>query len=283
MKNQPDEMRPLGFKDHLKLFREAKGWTQADMAKQSGFLPAAISHFETGERTPSLHNLIKLCNALGVTLDELVVTGPKAEPPAKDSQQVAVSERHRVTIQEIDNVPLQFDSFEQRDNRRAQILAKHFPDQSAEIERLRAEVDNRWCPDCCPVTRLPFFMWIGDEAENMVPTYGGPYDSYTIPVMDDEIHLPWHEREMCRERYDHDQGSWIDGCEIVSVRIICDEKLMDLEDKATEVDQLRERVKALEDVLRSTLKWGFNGAESYSATEACKNGERAKELLKGPQ
>ena len=35
-------------------------------------MPAAISHFETGERRPSLENLLKLADALAVSVDYLL-------------------------------------------------------------------------------------------------------------------------------------------------------------------------------------------------------------------
>lgn len=75
-----------------------------------------------------------------------------------------------------------------------------------------------WRPDVCPITGLPFFMWIEHhETGQMVPTYGGPYDSYTIPV--------WHEDgSYCRERYDHDNGWWVtDEIDDFGVKIVSDQ------------------------------------------------------------
>ena len=46
-------------------------WSQTKLAKKAGFEPSAISHFETGNRVPSLKNFIKLATALECTLDEL--------------------------------------------------------------------------------------------------------------------------------------------------------------------------------------------------------------------
>ena len=55
----------------LKRYREAKGWTQADLAERSGFAPSWIGHIEGGGRDPSLKNAIRLADALGVSLDTL--------------------------------------------------------------------------------------------------------------------------------------------------------------------------------------------------------------------
>ena len=75
-----------------------------------------------------------------------------------------------------------------------------------------------WCPDVCPITGLPFFMWIEHhETGQRVPTYGGPYDSYTIPVRD-------KDGSYYRERYDHDRGGWLtDEVEDVGVQIVSDQ------------------------------------------------------------
>jgi hypothetical protein len=56
----------------------------------------------------------------------------------------------------------------------------------------------------CPFTGLKFFMMIyHPDYDEWLPTYGGPYDSYTIPEADDGGY-------MYRERYDHDDGCWKD-------------------------------------------------------------------------
>ncbi len=60
-------------------------------------------------------------------------------------------------------------------------------------------------PDVCPITKLPFFMMIEHPDLGLVPTYGGPYDSYTIPVKTEG------EDGYYRERYDHDEGFWKDS------------------------------------------------------------------------
>jgi len=59
------------FKDRLKEAREARSWTQADLAKNTGLTPSAISQFESGERDPNLESLKKLSISLNVSLDFL--------------------------------------------------------------------------------------------------------------------------------------------------------------------------------------------------------------------
>ncbi len=72
-------------------------------------------------------------------------------------------------------------------------------------------------PEFCPVTGRPFFMTIEGEDGKMVATYGGPFDSYTIPVWDEE------DGEFRSERYDHDAGQWVEGGEPYSF-VLCDEQ-----------------------------------------------------------
>jgi len=77
-----------------------------------------------------------------------------------------------------------------------------------------------WAPQACPITGRPFFMWIEHhQTGRMVPTYGGPYDSYTLPVRDGDGFV-------C-ERFDHDQGGWLIDClEDVGVRLVDDQSLV---------------------------------------------------------
>jgi hypothetical protein len=63
-------------------------------------------------------------------------------------------------------------------------------------------------PDKCPITGLPFFMNIDHPDLGTIATYGGPFDSYTIPAADDD-----DEGCFRSERYDHDAGHWVEGGE----------------------------------------------------------------------
>jgi transcriptional regulator with XRE-family HTH domain len=50
----------------LKALRVAKGWSQADLAEQTGLSRAQIGSLEVGRRTPSLHALCALSRVLGL-------------------------------------------------------------------------------------------------------------------------------------------------------------------------------------------------------------------------
>ncbi|EZP56355.1 hypothetical protein [Delftia sp. RIT313] len=80
-----------------------------------------------------------------------------------------------------------------------------------------------WCPDVCPITGRPFFMWIDHwQTGKPVPTYGGPYDSYTIPAKDSDGSFE------C-ERYDHDEGGWLTegaGWHCLGVKLVNDQSFV---------------------------------------------------------
>ena len=57
--------------------------SQGDLASITGLKPAAVSHFETGQRSPSLNNLKRLADALEVSADYLL--GRIDEPQARGS------------------------------------------------------------------------------------------------------------------------------------------------------------------------------------------------------
>lgn len=71
------------FEGRLRKARQIKGLSQAELAKRAGFQPSAISHFETGARSPSFENLRRLADALGVSIDFLLgrQTGDSAAGP----------------------------------------------------------------------------------------------------------------------------------------------------------------------------------------------------------
>ncbi len=66
------------FSQRLRKAREDKKLSQTELAEKDGFQPSAISHFETGKRSPSFANLKKLADALEVTVDYLL---GRAEEP----------------------------------------------------------------------------------------------------------------------------------------------------------------------------------------------------------
>lgn len=95
-----------------------------------------------------------------------------------------------------------------------------------------ASVNSQWKPDVCPITGRPFFMWIEHPTLGYVPTYGGPFDSFTIPTKDSD-------GEFSCERYDHDFGGW-KGSECLGLYLVDD-------DEKCQLDEVEQRVAELED------------------------------------
>jgi len=60
------------FQDRLKSARALRNLSQSDLADKAKLQPSAISHFETGRRSPSFDNLKALSEALQVTTDYLL-------------------------------------------------------------------------------------------------------------------------------------------------------------------------------------------------------------------
>jgi transcriptional regulator with XRE-family HTH domain len=70
-KNTPSSTEET-FANRLQSLRELRGITQAELGRKAGMAAASISHFETGQRTPSLDSLVKLADALEVTTDAML-------------------------------------------------------------------------------------------------------------------------------------------------------------------------------------------------------------------
>ena len=60
------------FRLQFRTIRERRGLTQVALGQRAGMAAASISHFETGQRVPSLDSLVKLADALEVSVDELL-------------------------------------------------------------------------------------------------------------------------------------------------------------------------------------------------------------------
>src|ERR1700722_15806739 len=57
---------------NIRSFREMRALTQAELGQRAGIAGASISHFETGQRIPSLASLVKVADALDVSIDTLL-------------------------------------------------------------------------------------------------------------------------------------------------------------------------------------------------------------------
>jgi transcriptional regulator with XRE-family HTH domain len=82
------------FAGRLKQIRESRDLSQQELAEKSGLQSTAISHFETGARSPSFDNLKRLADALDVNTDYLLgreeasLAGPVAASLFRDVEKL---------------------------------------------------------------------------------------------------------------------------------------------------------------------------------------------------
>jgi len=62
-----------GIGKRIKMFRQKLGLSQEQLSEQAGLTPAHLSHIETGNTKASLPTLVNLAEALGVSMDDLLV------------------------------------------------------------------------------------------------------------------------------------------------------------------------------------------------------------------
>ena len=61
----------IGFGQLLEELLKSSGVTQSSLADKTGLTQSAISHYIRGDREPRGSNLVRIADALGVTVDEL--------------------------------------------------------------------------------------------------------------------------------------------------------------------------------------------------------------------
>uniref|UniRef100_A8GLN7 Uncharacterized protein n=1 Tax=Serratia proteamaculans (strain 568) TaxID=399741 RepID=A8GLN7_SERP5 len=114
----------------------------------------------------------------------------------------------------------------------------------AELEHEKGNRGEGWRPDIDPITGRAFFMWIAHPTKGMVPTYGGPYDSYTLAERDTDSGY-------FVERYDHDDGRWRTDCvEDCGVQVVDDQLYTSDEDP----DDLKAEISALRAKLATPVR-----------------------------
>ena len=119
----------------------------------------------------------------------------------------------------------------------------------------------------CPITGRPFFMTLDHPDLGRVPTYGGPYDSYTIPAPEGEPTDQWHERELRSERYDHDAGWWVEGGEPIPLRIVHEDVLFKLQEDAEAAVAPTPPAQTADSVLEDAARYRFLAGHCRSTSE----------------
>lgn len=76
----------MNIGQRVKYFREKEKFTQARLAELADVDSNNISRIERGEAKPNLETLVKLCNALGVSPNELLLFEYNAAPEMLKSE-----------------------------------------------------------------------------------------------------------------------------------------------------------------------------------------------------
>ena len=66
----------------VRALREARGWSQAELAKAARMTQPAVARFEAGGTVPTLPVLNRIASALDARLEVAVRTAEVADPPA---------------------------------------------------------------------------------------------------------------------------------------------------------------------------------------------------------
>jgi transcriptional regulator with XRE-family HTH domain len=89
---------------NLRKLRERRELTQAELGKRAGLQPASVSHFETGQRVPSLETLVRLADALEVTVDVLLGRAPVEAAAQVDPVFLRASQADAQTLETVRRV-----------------------------------------------------------------------------------------------------------------------------------------------------------------------------------
>jgi transcriptional regulator with XRE-family HTH domain len=66
----------------IKMLREARGWTQEQLAERAAIQRSYLGDLELGRRNPSVRTLVKVSNAFGIDVSELL-EGSRKERTAR--------------------------------------------------------------------------------------------------------------------------------------------------------------------------------------------------------
>lgn len=75
-----------GVGDRLKLVRQETGLTLVEVAQRTGVSVSNLSKIERGEVSPSFDVVIRLCEGLGIAIEQFVTPGPKLTVSGRKTQ-----------------------------------------------------------------------------------------------------------------------------------------------------------------------------------------------------
>ena len=84
------------FGDKLKQLRLAANMTQEQLAEKCGMKKQNISRYENSDREPNIRTAKKMADALGVSLEELIVEpNPSVQPDGLSSDEINLIDDYR--------------------------------------------------------------------------------------------------------------------------------------------------------------------------------------------
>jgi transcriptional regulator with XRE-family HTH domain len=76
---------PMALGDRIRQLRKEAGWSQAELGDKIGTDSQRVSRYETGKITPSLDAIVRMAQALNVSIDHLLIDDiPRRPGPAAD-------------------------------------------------------------------------------------------------------------------------------------------------------------------------------------------------------
>jgi transcriptional regulator with XRE-family HTH domain len=91
---------PGNLANNIRQLREARGLTQAQLARQAGIPRPTWANLESGAANPTLAVLIKVANALSVSLEELIGP-PRASARFFPAASIPTRQRGKVTVRKL--------------------------------------------------------------------------------------------------------------------------------------------------------------------------------------
>lgn len=91
---------PGNLANNLRKLREARGFTQQQMAKLAGVPRPTWGNLESGSANPTVAVLVKVANALQVRVEELI-SPPKAAAQFYPAASLPIRERGKVTVRKL--------------------------------------------------------------------------------------------------------------------------------------------------------------------------------------
>lgn len=62
----------MDFSARIRQLREAAGLSQNELARRAGIAQSSLSYLESGAKSPNVETLLRICQALGITLSEFL-------------------------------------------------------------------------------------------------------------------------------------------------------------------------------------------------------------------